>query len=107
MNTIEKSAWTFCEDNHEYSEYRSALLNQTVCFTCDPESKNNRHRPAAQAVIAEYLNDHPVHFLDKDGFIIPFKSASPDDEYTCPHCGGEVRWYQAGPESVRWACDCE
>jgi hypothetical protein len=31
--------------NHEYSPYYNNEIGRTVCFTCDPTSKNNRHSP--------------------------------------------------------------
>lgn len=50
---IEAAEWQFCEDNqHEYAEYKSDLFGRMVCFTCDPESENNRHRPSAIEAVA-------------------------------------------------------
>ena len=38
--------WSFCKNqNHEYSEYHSRECGRTVCYTCDPMSDNNAHRP--------------------------------------------------------------
>ena len=46
--------WNFCE-NHEYSEYFSGTFNRLVCYTCDPEGENNKHRPSAQEAVAKAM----------------------------------------------------
>ncbi len=98
------NGWQYCE-NHEYTTGHSPLFNRTVCFTCDPESPNNQHRPEAQAEIKRELENHPVYFFDEEGYIIPFKATKFDTVYTCPHCKSEIRWYKTG-DTTKWACEC-
>jgi hypothetical protein len=120
---MKEQTWTYCTDNngegnHEYAEYYNDRLCRDVCWTCDPESSANAHRPAAQEELAlvdaeRALDTTPVGpaavwFWDEYGEKVPFGDCEPDKNiYYCPYCQADIRWYQAGPDSTRWACDCD
>ena len=113
---MENSKWEYCNENdHEYSDYIN-ILGKSVCFTCDPLSSNNWHRPAAKAEVARLLNvnvqffsDNPVWFLDLNNKPVGFKESDENDYYYCPFCGSDIRFYSTGPSdnlSLKWACGC-
>jgi hypothetical protein len=66
------TGWPFC-DKHEYSEYQSEILGRDVCYTCDPFSENNAHRPVVDEWVKKIrrrIEDHLRKSEVREIFII-------------------------------------